>query len=213
MVSTFGVRWYTDHRYWSMQISATGHSSGVSTELTASFAEPCTGSGELADATCTDDVSGGGIGRGPGKAASTIATSVTETPSSPIAVACGASMGSAPAVADVARLPSVGAPVFSMRGEPKPRSPAATQPARTTVPHNAANTASRRGLISPPRFLSRPRPHPDHAAHPGTRRVVFFRSNYGHQRFGPKFGHARKENCRLSSFPKCVAGMQPDPGI
>ncbi len=120
-------------------------------------------------------------------------------------------MGSAPAVAGVARLPSIGDP--SMRGEPKPRSPAATQPARTTVPHNAANAASRRGLISPPRFLSRPRPHPDHAAHPGTRRVVFFRSNYGHQRFGPKYGHARKENCRLSSFPKCVAGMQPDPGI
>src|SRR6266699_6059437 len=56
MVSTFGARWYTDQRYRSMQVSATRHSSGVSTELTASFAWSCTGSGVLADATCTAGV-------------------------------------------------------------------------------------------------------------------------------------------------------------
>src|ERR1700730_14972077 len=84
MVSTFGARWYTDQRYWSMQISATEHLSAVSTELTASFASPCTESGMLRAATCTDGVSGRRIGGGSGKAASTIATPVAETPSSPI---------------------------------------------------------------------------------------------------------------------------------
>src|SRR5437764_1071679 len=44
MVSTFGARWYADQRYRSMQISATRHSSGVSTELIACVARPCTGS-------------------------------------------------------------------------------------------------------------------------------------------------------------------------
>src|SRR6202011_4501386 len=68
MVSTFGARWYADQRYRSMQISATRHSSGVSTELTASLAWPFTGSGVLAGATCTDGVSGLGIARGSGKA-------------------------------------------------------------------------------------------------------------------------------------------------
>src|SRR6266480_2482616 len=53
MVSTFGARWYTDQRYWSMQVSATRHSSAVSMELTGSLAWPCTGSGVLVDATCT----------------------------------------------------------------------------------------------------------------------------------------------------------------
>src|SRR6266536_2042507 len=147
IVSTLGVRSYSDQRYSSMQISATRHSLGVSIGRTAGLRYSFPGSDVNRDASCPR-FSGGGVGRGPGKAASTIATSVTETPSSPIAVACGAPMGSAPAVADVARLPSIGAPVFSMRGDPKPRSPAATQPARTTVPHNAANAASRRGLIT-----------------------------------------------------------------
>src|SRR5882724_114996 len=35
-------------------------------------------------------------------------------------------------------------------GEPRPASPAATQPLRTSVPHNTANTANRCGLITPP---------------------------------------------------------------
>src|SRR5262249_36169723 len=133
---------YTDQRYWSTQVSVKRHSSGVSTELTAPL--PCTGSGVLADSTCPDGISGRDVGRGSGKAAS-IATLLTEIPSSPIAVACRASMGSASAVAAVAQLPSVGAPVFSMRGEPKSSSPAATT---TAVPHSAANAASRRWLIT-----------------------------------------------------------------
>src|SRR5438876_10967912 len=62
MVSTLGARWYTDQRYRSMQVSATRHSSGVSTELIACVARPCTGSGVLADATCPDGVSGRGTG-------------------------------------------------------------------------------------------------------------------------------------------------------
>src|SRR5262249_29621590 len=127
MVSTFGARWYTDQRYWSTQVSVKRHSSGVSTELTAPL--PCTGSGVLADSTCPDGIAGRAIGRGSGKAAS-IATLVTETPSSPIAVACRASMGSE---SDLAQSTSVGAPVFSM-SEPKSTSPPATQLARTTVP-------------------------------------------------------------------------------
>src|SRR5260370_38254525 len=89
MVSTFGARWYTDQRYWSMHISITKHSSRVSTERTASFGRSCSGSDVLAAATCTGDVSGGSIGLGPGKAASAIATSLTKTPASRILDACG----------------------------------------------------------------------------------------------------------------------------
>src|SRR5215471_4412251 len=60
MVSTLGARWYATQRYWSMQISATMHSLGVSAEISADFVSFCTGggvvsfgtgSGVLADAT------------------------------------------------------------------------------------------------------------------------------------------------------------------
>ena len=54
-------------------------------------------------------VAGRGIGGGSDKAALPLAISATETPSSPGAVAWGASMCSARAVADVARLTSIGA--------------------------------------------------------------------------------------------------------
>src|ERR1700692_2244222 len=188
MVSTFGARWYTDQRYRSMQISATRHSSGVSTELSASFVQPCTASGVLADATCTDGVSDRGIGRGTGKAALTIVISVTETPSSPIA-AWGASMDVAP--------PSIGAPALSMRSEPKSRSPAATQPERTTVPHNATNAASLRGLITSSLPVSFEAPALTDTAHPGTRRVLC----------GSKYGDARKKTAGYHLFrnvlPEC----------
>src|ERR1700730_12324825 len=73
MVSTLGVRWYTDQRYRSMQVSATEHASGVSTALTVSLASLWTGSGVLAVATCRGGVSRDGIGPGSGKPASTIA--------------------------------------------------------------------------------------------------------------------------------------------
>jgi hypothetical protein len=43
--------------------------------------------------------------------------------------------------------------------------------------------------------------------------LLFSDQDMATQGFGPKYGHGKEENCRLSSFPKCVAGMQPDPGI
>src|SRR5271156_3338084 len=89
-VSCLSVRWYTDHRYWSMQTSCTRHSSRVSVELTAPLlsggvsgasacegsgngssrvavelaaflASLCTRSGVLAVAICTGGVSGPSI--------------------------------------------------------------------------------------------------------------------------------------------------------
>src|SRR5262245_7010007 len=65
MVSTFGVRSYSDQRYWSMQ--ASGHASSAS-ELTAGLAASCTGSVGLTAANCIDGVAGAGIARGSGKA-------------------------------------------------------------------------------------------------------------------------------------------------
>src|SRR5215471_11181916 len=194
-VSTFGVRSYSDQRYWSMQTSCSGHASRAS-ELTAGLAAFCAGSVGLAAANGTGDVdgcgigggsdkaalplpasattepdvslasfrsgsgvlndsfatgtaAGCGIGGGSGKAAVPLAISAAETPCSPSAVARSASTCSARAVADVAPLTSTGALVLSMPSESKPASPAPTQPARATVPHKAANTASRRSLFTP----------------------------------------------------------------
>src|SRR5215471_1843802 len=193
-VSTFGVRSYSDQRYWSMQTSGSGHASSTS-ELTAGLAAFCTGSvgltaangvggvagcgigggsdkgalplpvsattgpdaslasfrsgsGVLNDAIATGTAAGGGIGGGSGKAAVPLAISAAETPCSPSAVARGASTCSARAVADVARMTSIGAPVLSMPSGPRPASSVPTQPASAPVPHNAANTASRR-LFTP----------------------------------------------------------------
>src|SRR5262245_8043730 len=67
-VSTFGVRSYSDQRYWSMQASGSGHASRAS-ELAAGLAALCTGSVGLTAASCTGGVAGSGIGRGSGKAA------------------------------------------------------------------------------------------------------------------------------------------------
>src|SRR5438552_14994589 len=114
-----------------MQISATGHSSRISTESTASLASFGTGSGVLAVAT--GGVSGGSICDESGNAATTIdsglseaavvpvavpvtgsaavatsalATAALATAALPIAVACGATASSASR--DVARRPSIG---------------------------------------------------------------------------------------------------------
>src|SRR5262245_35224289 len=65
MVSTFGVRSYSDQRYWSMQ--ASGHASSAS-ELTAGLAAFCSGSVGLTAANCIVGVAGAGIARGSGKA-------------------------------------------------------------------------------------------------------------------------------------------------
>src|SRR6516164_751973 len=144
-VSTFGVRSYSDQRYWSMQTSGSGHASRAS-ELTTGLAAFCTGSVGLTAANSTGGVAGCGIGGGSGKATPPFAISATETPCSPSAVVRGASTCSARAVADVT---SIGALVLSMPSEPRPVSPAPTQPARATVPHNAANTTSRCGIFAP----------------------------------------------------------------
>src|SRR6516165_9307972 len=183
MVSTFGVRSYSDQRYWSMQRSGSGQASRAS-ELTAGPAAFCAGSVGLTAANSTGGVAGCGIGGGsatstePGaslvsfrsgssvlndviatgtaagcgigegsdEAALPLAISATETPCSPVARA--ASTSSARAVVDVARLTSICAPVLSMPSEPRPASPAPTQPPRAPIP-NAANTISRRGLFTP----------------------------------------------------------------
>ena len=65
-VSILGVRSYSDQRYSSMQISATRHSSRVSTGRTAGFGYSFTGSDVDRDASCTR-VSGGGVGRRSGQ--------------------------------------------------------------------------------------------------------------------------------------------------
>src|SRR6516162_3017245 len=144
-VSIFGVRSYSDQRYWSMQTSGSEHPSRAS-ELTAGLAAFCTGSVGLTAANSAGGTAGCGIGGGSGKATPPFAISATETPCSPSAIARGASTCSARALADVN---SSGAPVLSMPSEPRPVTSAPTQPARTTVPHNAANTTSRRGIFTP----------------------------------------------------------------
>src|SRR5262249_12615338 len=92
-------------------------------------------------------VAGCGLGRGSGRTTGAIAGSVTGARTSAIAAGCG------PA--------SIGAWVFSMRGEPRPRGPTANQPARTAAPHSAAHPASHRGLITiSPLVWSKPAPAP-----------------------------------------------------
>src|SRR6516165_2697379 len=78
MVSTFGVRSYSDQRYWSMQTSGSGHASRAS-ELTAGLAVFCTGSVELAAANSTGGVAGCGIGGGSDKAALPLPVSAIST--------------------------------------------------------------------------------------------------------------------------------------
>src|ERR1043165_2053685 len=109
-------------------LSISGTSRGRADDSTSSLA----GSGVLADAIRT-----GGVGRRSEKAASIIARMETpSTLSSATAAACGVSA-------------AIRARSFSLR-EPGPTSSAATQPLRTSVPHNTANTAYRCGLITPP---------------------------------------------------------------
>src|SRR4029077_20313587 len=60
-VSTFGVRSYSDQRYWSMQTSGSWHASRVS-ELTAGLAAFCTGSVGLAATNSAVSAAGLDIG-------------------------------------------------------------------------------------------------------------------------------------------------------
>src|SRR6516165_5980288 len=75
-VSTFGVRSYSDQRYWSMQTSGSGHASRAS-ELTAGLATFCAGSVGLAAASNVGGVAGCGIGGGLDKAALLFPVSAT----------------------------------------------------------------------------------------------------------------------------------------
>src|SRR5262245_58962928 len=61
-VSILGVRSYSDQRYWSMQISATRHSSGVSTGPKAGFGYSFAGSDVGRNASCAP-VLGSGVER------------------------------------------------------------------------------------------------------------------------------------------------------
>src|SRR6516164_5166583 len=76
-VSCLGVRWYTDHRYWSMQTSGTRHSSSVSLELTASLVSVCTGSEALTVAICPGGVSGASICEESGNDLSRVSVALT----------------------------------------------------------------------------------------------------------------------------------------
>src|SRR5215475_2152492 len=67
-VSTFGVRSYSDQRYWSMQTFGSRHASRAS-ELAAGLAAFCTGSVGLRAASDVGGVTGWGIGGGSDKAA------------------------------------------------------------------------------------------------------------------------------------------------
>src|SRR6516165_2049779 len=75
-VSIFGVRSYSDQRYWSMQTSGSGHASTAS-ELTAGLATFCAGSVGLTAASDVGGVTGCGIGGGSDKAALPLPVSAT----------------------------------------------------------------------------------------------------------------------------------------
>src|SRR5258706_2895404 len=170
-----------------MQISATRHSSRISTESTASLASFGTGSGVLAVVTGTGSVSGGSICDESGNAATTIdsglseaavvsvavpitgsvavatsalATAVlaTATAALPIAVACGATASSVSAVRDGARRSSIGtAAGISIPAEPKPAREATTQPAQKNHPQKAAAPVPNRLAFMIPFPLPQPK--------------------------------------------------------
>src|SRR5262249_50300708 len=77
-VSTFGVRSYSDQRYWSMQTFGSRHASRAS-EPTAGVAAFCPGSAGLTATTSTGGAAGRGVGRGSDKAALPLPISATST--------------------------------------------------------------------------------------------------------------------------------------
>src|SRR6516164_6448192 len=160
-----------------MQTSTARHSSKISIEPTAFFPLSGTGSDVLAVATRAAGVCSAGIcgksvecGKlvetawpivtGSSEAAAILvvvrasaAADASELPAatSLIAVTCGGSVSSALAERGGARRSSPGlAPRFSTLAEPKPARLATTQPARTTVGHNAAAAVVNRRLFMIP---------------------------------------------------------------
>src|SRR4051795_780339 len=100
-----------------MQISTTRHSSRGSVLGTASRGSSCTGSVVFNVATSTGDSSSSGSRHVPGKTTAAIAAWATPA----------------------ARPSAIGAAsVSSVPDEPNSANPATAQPAKTTVPHNAA---------------------------------------------------------------------------
>src|SRR3954469_741204 len=83
-------------------------------------------------------------------ATSALATAVSAGPVLPIAIACGSSASLAVAARDAARSWTVTARAFSEPAGPKPASQPTIHPARTTVPQNVGATiVSRRGFMMP----------------------------------------------------------------
>src|SRR5215472_9606582 len=78
-VSTFGVRSYSDQRYWSMQTFSSGHASRA-LDLAAGLAAFCTGSRGLTAANRTGGVAACGIGGGSDKAELPLPVSATTAP-------------------------------------------------------------------------------------------------------------------------------------
>src|SRR5437764_809200 len=89
-VSIFGVRSYSDQRYWSMQKSGSGHASRA-LELTAGLAAFCTGSGGLTAANCTGGVAACGIGGGSDKAELPLPVSAATAPVASLLSFCSGS--------------------------------------------------------------------------------------------------------------------------
>jgi hypothetical protein len=118
-----------------MQISTTRHSSRGSALGTESRVSSCTGSGVPNVATSTGDPSNSGSRHVPGK--TTAAIPAWATPASRPSAIGAASISSVP-------------------DQPKSANPATAQPAKATVPHNAAKVENRRGVIMPP--LAPPEP-------------------------------------------------------
>src|SRR4029078_7895401 len=136
LASTFWVRSYSVHRYSSMQISTTRHSSRGSALGTASRVSSGIGSDVLPNvATSTGGPSNSGSRHVPDKTTAPIAAWATPA-SRPSAI--GATSKSSVSV------------------QPKSANPATAQPAKATVPHNAAKVTNRGGVIMPP--LAPPEP-------------------------------------------------------
>src|SRR5262249_22751993 len=89
-VSTFGVRSYSDQRYWSIQTSGSGHASRAS-ELTAGLPAFCTGSAGLTAANGAGGVSRSDKGEGRDKAAVPLPVSEPPEPAAALPAFCPAS--------------------------------------------------------------------------------------------------------------------------
>src|SRR4029079_2803630 len=154
-VSILGVRSYSDHRYWSMQISATRHSSGVSAGRTTGSGYSFTSFNMDRDTSCTR-VSGGGVGRESGKGASRTGTPAAEKPARTEAVSGGS--GSAVAASDMAAGATLGSGRLRWDVAAAAMEPIALANGASTAPPASAlkGVAPRVALRSPIALLSMP---------------------------------------------------------